>query len=299
LFSVKIRVHAFYCITQTGYVVIEIHQSDDLFFFIHCRQYAVFTLQDRMRKEEVDKENRIEHSHWWYAGTREICFDLMERIIFTNNSRAPLQILDVGCGTGGNLEVYKKYGNARGIDCDEHSLEYCRKKGLSVETGSMKKLAGSGKRYDVVSFFDVLNQLPVAEQPDVLSQVNTILSDNGHVVLREPALGFFSGRHDREVGIQVRYGRREMRQLLEGAGFAVEFMSYINFFLSIPIGIVRKYGLLFDKSPRSDVAETPAPLNALLLGVLRLEKVLLRRMTFPFGVSLVAIARKQTAAARP
>ena len=250
-----------------------------------------------MRKEEVDKENRIEHSHWWYVGTREICFDLMERIIFNNKSRASLQILDVGCGTGGNLEVYKKYGNAHGIDCDEHSLEYCRKKGLSVETGSMKELTGLGKQYEVISFFDVLNQIPISEQYEVLSQVKAVLSDNGYVVLREPALGFFSGRHDREVGIQVRYNRKKMRQLLEGSGLTIEFLSYINFFLSIPIGIMRKYGLLFDKSPRSDVAETAAPLNALLLGILRLEKALLRWTTFPFGVSLVAIARKQTPAA--
>ena len=246
-----------------------------------------------MRKEEVDKENKIEHTHWWYVGTREICFDLMERTIFKSKNHAPLQILDVGCGTGGNLEVFKKYGNAQGIDCDEHSINYCRKKGLSVEIGSMKELVRSGKRYDVVSFFDVLDQIPFSEQPEVLSQAGGILSDNGYIVLREPALEFFSGRHDREVGIHQRYNRKIMRQLLEGAGFTVVFLSYINFFLSIPIGIMRKFSLLFDKSPRSDVVETGRTLNALLLGILRLEKALLHRVTFPFGVSLVAIARKQ------
>jgi 2-polyprenyl-3-methyl-5-hydroxy-6-metoxy-1,4-benzoquinol methylase len=249
--------------------------------------------KDRMRKEEVDKENKIEHSHWWYVGTREICFDLMERIIFKSKNLAPLQILDVGCGTGGNLEIFKKYGSAQGIDCDEHSIDYCKKKGLSVEVGSMKGLALSGKRYDVVSFFDVLDQISFSEQPEVLLQVGAILSDNGYIVLREPALKSFSGRHDREVGIHQRYNRKIMRQLLEGAGFTIVFMSYINFFLSIPIGILRKFSLLFDKGPRSDVVETGRTLNALLLGILRLEKALLHWMTFPFGVSLVAIARKQ------
>jgi 2-polyprenyl-3-methyl-5-hydroxy-6-metoxy-1,4-benzoquinol methylase len=144
-----------------------------------------------MRKEEVDKENRIEHSHWWYAGTREICFDLMERFIFKSKLHTPLRILDVGCGTGGNLEVFKKYGNAHGIDCDKHSIAYCIKKGLSVETKSMKELACSADRYDVVSFFDVLDQISFSEQSEVLSQVSAILLDNGYVVLREPALKLF------------------------------------------------------------------------------------------------------------
>lgn len=246
-----------------------------------------------MRKEEVDKARKIEHTHWWYAGTREICFDLMDRLIFSKRPAGSSRILDVGCGTGGNLEWFKKYGEAGGIDCDEHSIRYCREKGLAARIGSMTDLARSGMRYDVVSFFDVLNQIPFSEQRGVLSQVSSILADGGCVVLREPAMEIFAGRHDHEVGIQKRYDRATMRDLLEASGLSVVYLSYINTILSLPICLTRKIGLLLDKSPRSDVVETGPLLNSLFLFTLRLEKFLLRFLTFPFGVSLVAIARKR------
>jgi SAM-dependent methyltransferase len=245
-----------------------------------------------MRKEEVDKAHKIEHTHWWYAGTREICFDLLDRYVFSPRNDRSCSILDIGCGTGGNLEFFKKYGQAEGIDCDQHAIAYCLTKGLAAATVSMTQLSGYPKRFDLISFFDVLNQIPFSDQKPVMAQVSSLLNENGHVILREPALDFFSGRHDREVGIQKRYDRGVMRDLLESAGLTVVYLSYINMLLAPLIYCARKCGLLLDKTPRSDVVETGPLLNALLLAVLRLEKKLLRGITFPFGVSLVAIARK-------
>jgi hypothetical protein len=41
------------------------------------------------------------------------------------------------------------------------------------------------------------------------------------------------------------------------------------------------------------VQPAPGPLNAALLGVLRLEKRILQTADLPFGVSLFAVARKR------
>ncbi|MBN1129027.1 MAG: methyltransferase domain-containing protein [Chitinispirillaceae bacterium] len=248
-----------------------------------------------MRREEVDKVYRIEHSHWWYVGTREICFDLMNRIIFKKSEKARFKILDVGCGTGGNLEYFKTFGNARGIDCDDRSVDYCRGKGLEVSTGDMKNLLFEKNTFDLVSFFDVLYHIPYQDQPDILRGIKDLLAKDGHIVLREPALKAFSGRHDREVGILKRYNRHDMSDLLTKSGFEIVYCSYINILLAIPILLKRKFDLVRDASPRSDVVETGAMLNSLLLGILRLEKTLLRSITFPFGVSLFVIARKKPA----
>jgi O-antigen chain-terminating methyltransferase len=44
------------------------------------------------------------------------------------------EILDIGCGRGEFLDVAREAGlNARGVDLNEHCIEMCRSKGLSVE----------------------------------------------------------------------------------------------------------------------------------------------------------------------
>ena len=57
----------------------------------------------------------VEASHWWYVGTREICLALLMPHI---GGGMPLRILDIGCGTGGNLAELARLGQARGIDLD-------------------------------------------------------------------------------------------------------------------------------------------------------------------------------------
>jgi methylase of polypeptide subunit release factors len=40
------------------------------------------------------------------------------------------RILDVGCGTGANLLMLSKYGDAEGVDVSKDALAFCRERGL-------------------------------------------------------------------------------------------------------------------------------------------------------------------------
>ena len=80
-----------------------------------------------MTADEIHNIAACETSHWWYLGMRENCLVLLRPYIV---GRGPLRILDIGCGTGGNLTALTEYGQARGIDPDPLCVDYGRRKGL-------------------------------------------------------------------------------------------------------------------------------------------------------------------------
>ena len=81
---------------------------------------------------------RVEESHWWFVGRRRIIRSFLERICrdlntWSNESQqgSPLNILDVGCGTGANLEMLSEFGEAEGVDVSSEALSFCRARGLT------------------------------------------------------------------------------------------------------------------------------------------------------------------------
>ena len=95
------------------------------------------------------------------------------------------------------------------------------------------------------------------------------------------------------MNIHHRFKASEVGVLLNNAGFEPLRVTYLNTLLFPPIVLARRLqDALFPALAASDVRPTPAPLNALLLGVLRIENHLLRFTDLPFGVSLMAVARK-------
>jgi len=241
--------------------------------------------------EEIHKIAAIESSHWWYVGTREICFSLLRPFVA---GRGPLRILDIGCGTGGNLTMLSTYGEARGIDPNPLCVDYCRRKGLHAGPGSMSELGAAPSSLDLVTLFDVLSQADRHESPGTLARIHEALAPGGLVAFREPAMHIARGAHERAVNVRHRYSRLEIASLLTGAGFDPLRITYLNTLLFPPIVVQRRLQQATQPTVvASDVKPTPGPINASLLAVLRLENQLLRLTDLPFGVSLFAVARKR------
>jgi len=241
-------------------------------------------------EDEIHKIAAVEESHWWYRGTREICFSLLDPHL---GARRDLQILDVGCGTGGNLLALQRYGQVRGIDIDPLCVDYCRRKNLDVTLGSMTDLRQEPASIDLLTMFDVLYHCEPQETVGILRGMAEVVRPGGLIAFREPAMDIARGWHDRAVNGRQRFTTGGIRASLRAAGFTPLRATYLNTILFPPIVLVRRLQDLRTPSGQaSDVEPTPEPLNSALLGLLRLEKAALAAVDLPFGVSLFAIARR-------
>ena len=94
------------------------------------------SLPQEMQQHTYAIMDRVEDSHWWFVGRRAILESFLRGIIQNPTSKIQNpRILDVGCGTGANLEMLAQFGDAEGVDVSDDALEFCRQKGLHVQKG--------------------------------------------------------------------------------------------------------------------------------------------------------------------
>jgi SAM-dependent methyltransferase len=243
-----------------------------------------------LTEEEIHKIAAVEQRQWWYRGTREICFSMLRP--FLPDGRR-LEILDVGCGTGGNLLELARHGHARGLDLDPLCVQYCQQKGLDVSVGTMADLQEPPASLDLLTLFDVLYHAEPDETVSILRGMAHVIKPGGLIAFREPAMDIARGWHDLAVNGRQRFTTGGIARSLREAGFQPLRASYFNTVLFPPIVVVRLLQRLREPAlAKSDVDDTPDPLNAILLAVLRGERELLRAVDLPFGVSLFAVAKR-------
>src|SRR5262245_37176290 len=73
-----------------------------------------------MERAEYEVMAAVEGRHWWYGGMRAIAAAILDAVY---GERHDLQILDAGCGTGGNGLFLRRYGTVVGIDLAPEALD--------------------------------------------------------------------------------------------------------------------------------------------------------------------------------
>jgi len=98
----------------------------------------------------------------WYRTTGGRYADAMEKELFLKlvQPRKGQNLLDVGCGTGHNLEFFRELGlEVAGIDSSESMLEIATKKlqaGVSLYPGRAEELRFKDGSFDIVTLITVL-----------------------------------------------------------------------------------------------------------------------------------------------
>ena len=232
---------------------------------------------------------RVEQSHWWHIGRRRILSGFVEDICRGVTDRRP-RILDVGCGTGANLLMLSKYGEAEGVDISEDALAFCRERGLDkVNLGAGEELPYDAGTFDLVTAFDVVEHMD--DDLAGVTEMRRVLRPGGRVLLFVPTFMFLWGLQDDVSNHRRRYRLPELRRVLEQAGFEIERTTYANITFFLPILMVRQLMRLTGiKTETENTINVPA-LNGVFGKILGAESTILRYINLPFGVSGLCVAR--------
>ena len=248
-------------------------------------------LPQEMQQHTYAIMDRVEDTHWWFVGRRAILETFLRGIIQNPNSKIlNPRILDVGCGTGANLEMLSQFGSAEGVDVSDEALDFCRQKGLTVQKGLAETLPYADESFDVTTALDVIEHL----DNDVagLKEMHRVTKNSGYSLIFVPAFMWLWGVQDDISHHRIRYTRKQIVARIEKAGFKVERATYANFTFFAPVLGGRTLMKLTGVKPESENNINISALNGLFGKLFSAERFWLKNLNFPFGVSIVVVARK-------
>jgi SAM-dependent methyltransferase len=236
----------------------------------------------------------VEERHFWFVGRRQVVLSALRRSVPDLASR---RLFDVGCGSGGLLAFLSRSGVRVAGACDVYpeSLRLVRSQLdtplVLVDEGRPLPL---GRGYDLLGMFDVLEHID--DDVGALRALRESLAPGGALVLTVPAHKFLYDEMDEIAFHRRRYERAGLRRALEQGGFEVRFLSHFMAPL-VPILVLMRAVTRRLQGGRSGALERRRAefrvvpgVNALMRGVLALERAAMPHAALPFGSSLIAVA---------
>lgn len=230
---------------------------------------------------------KVEERHWWFEGRRAVLGSVIEA--FAGKDR-PLDILEVGCGNGGNLPLLSSYGRVHALEMDQAARQRADARGLArVEEGCLPGPLGFGEeRFDLIAALDVLEH--VDDDAGAVEAMRSRLKPRGLLLITVPAYAWLWSRHDLASRHRRRYSKDSLGALIRRVGLDVAYASYFNFLL-FPAAVAQiKIGWILKGSAMNI---PPEPVNKMLKALFSLESRLIPRVSFPYGLSIVLCARNR------
>lgn len=234
------------------------------------------------------------NNYFWHQARRTLIDDLF-RLVFKNHDDKRL-ILEIGCGTGYQIPVLKKWGRVEGLDINPEAVNIATRNGLDVKVRDIEKDDIGGNSFDVIGLFDVLEH--IEHDRETIKKIHSSLKNTGWLFLTVPAYNFMFSDHDRAMDHFRRYNKKKLISLLQESGFQVITSGYWNSLLFpgiLLMRLIKKFFSLFIKKelPKSEASSLPSLINSFLYKVLMFENFLIRKnIKLPYGLSIFVIAKK-------
>jgi SAM-dependent methyltransferase len=239
-----------------------------------------------MERVVYDQMAALDERHWWYVARRKVLTELIRR---RAQPPAGARLLEIGCGTGHNLQMLAQFGSVDALEVDETARALAEKRlGKPVFSAPLPDLNGlPDGEYDLVAAFDVVEH--IEDDRASLQGIVRLLKPGGKLVLTVPAHQWMWSAHDVVNHHQRRYSKSGLKRLVDDSPLRRETIGYLNSLL-FPVAVAER---LFSKMRGKDDADLSLPpklLNQVLERVFAAERALIGRFPLPPGLSLFAIA---------
>lgn len=254
-----------------------------------------------MRQDLYEHLFHVEDRHWWYAGKRQIIEAMLDRFLPARPNGLDIpcpphgsprpRVADLGCGCGAMLQQLRGRFDVVGVDPSPQAREFCARRGIEVAVGGLPDdLPFPEGAFDAVLLLDVLEHLD-----DDMASVRAaarLLKPAGILVCTSPAYQWLWSSWDERHHHRRRYTLEQFRGLFVAAGLKVELASYANTALFPLAALARLGGRLTGRGGAGEMRVPPTPLNAALRTAFASERGVQGRLPLPFGLSVLAVARR-------
>ncbi len=243
-----------------------------------------------MNVQEYTRMAERETNYWWHIGRLKIIETNIQKYV---KGKKDLKILNVGCGTGGTIDMLERLGIVDNVDASEEAINYMRKRGykrLTKVEGILLPI--EDKTYDMVVAFDVLEH--IEDDVAALKEWRRVLKDDGMVFLTVPAYQWLWTGHDESLHHFRRYTTKMIKDKAHAAGLGKRRLSYaIVFSLPLVVGF-RMINKLRGKSVDSETSYVNVPnfLNNLFIQILKIEAWFHKFIRFGAGTTVLASLSK-------
>lgn len=244
-----------------------------------------------MNAEEYANMERMEEAHWYYAGKRDFC---REWLLRAGPPQRDDLLLDCGAGTGRFAKEMEAHCGVIVLDDHEEALKLLRTR---FHTEQILSLAGDrvplpDGSLDYVTALDVLEHTP--DDRAVIHGFHRLLKAGGIALVTVPASMALWSDWDVALHHFRRYSRPQLKALFPADQWELIHVNYTNVAVYPAVWLVRKWRKWFPRSGESARTEDKLPspwVNRLLRR--SFVQPALWRFPFPFGVSLLLVARKR------
>lgn len=236
----------------------------------------------------------LEEEHWWHKAKRQLVTEALswcqahQQKTFSPKTDT---LLDVGCGTGKNLEAFSRLLKTFGTDMSKEALRFCKKRGLkNLALGDGETLPYKKNTFTIVTALDVVEH---TDDRQILAEIYRVLKPGGYLIVTVPAFQFLWSKWDEVLHHQRRYTTRSLEAVISQTEFVPLKTSYLYSFLLLPILVIRTIKQLISSTKYgSDFTLSHPVINTVMQQVSKLERKIFWRFGLPFGSSVVIIAQK-------
>lgn len=222
---------------------------------------------------------------WWYYVRKKIIKKIIGRYLLKKKN---LNILDIGTGMGGLLEVLNDYGKISIVETNKNCRVYL-KNNFSYINQIIPNISKIKGKFDLITIFDALEH--IKDDKKIIKKLRLYLNDEGIIIITVPAFQFLWSSHD-ELSMHFRrYSKKSIKEVFKD--YKEIKISFFNYFLFFPILITRKFFNMLNLKIKQNELANSFLINLILKNIFNIETLLINKIDIPFGTSLYAIYKKK------